>query len=273
MGCSMVDPAREGWKCEETLRTRGLLSKLSLEKGNGTVHRGRLDRSCLFYQVSTMTIQIGISLAPAPMMDLRSVVDAINATPASSIHFDIEDGVFVREMTLGTRIIGQLRPFTSLRFDVHLMVIAPERIIPLVVKLGANRVSVHWEACEYPLRTLSAIRDLGASAGLAFNPRTTLPPLDYLIPSLDFVNVLSTEGNDDYCPFIPQVLGKVEQIKKHFGNIHCEVDGGITAGNIDQVARSGADTAVVGRYVFRDGDLAGNIQSLLMATSQTREHI
>jgi ribulose-phosphate 3-epimerase len=198
-------------------------------------------------------------------MEMGRVVEAINRSPARLVHFDIEDGVFVQEMTLGTRMIGELRPFTSLPFDVHLMVVAPERIIPLVVKLGADRVSVHWEACEYPLRTLGLIRESGASAGLALNPRTSVPPLEYLVPTLDFVNVLSTEGQDESCRFIAPVLRKVKELKNTLQGIECQVDGGITAENIGEVVRTGADTVVVGRYVFRNDDWAGNIESLARA--------
>ena len=117
-----------------------------------------------------MTVRISPSLAAAPMDRLGKVVNDLESSGADYIHFDIEDGSFVPVMTLGTKLIQDLRGFTNLPFDVHLMMVNPEWILPELVNFGANRISVHYEACPYPRRVLRQIVSLGADAGIAFNP-------------------------------------------------------------------------------------------------------
>jgi len=214
-------------------------------------------------------IQIAPSLASAPMVHLAQVVQDLEAAGASIIHFDIEDGTFVPMMTLGTRIIGELRPLTRLPFDVHLMMRSPEWIIPEVVSLGANWVSVHYEACPYPHRTLRLIRQQGARAGLAFNPKTPLPDLRYLYRYLDFVLILTTEPEYPEADFLPDVLCKITDGRRMRGgqNVDWAVDGGITAENVGEAARAGASVIVCGRSVFRNGAIAENMAGLRAAAS------
>nr|MBC7244527.1 ribulose-phosphate 3-epimerase [Chloroflexota bacterium] len=212
-------------------------------------------------------IQIAPSMASAPFLHLANVVQDLEAAGANIIHFDIEDGTFVPMMTLGTRIIGELRPLTHLPFDVHLMMHAPDWIIPAVVSLGANWVSVHYEACSYPHRTLRLIRQLGARAGLAFNPKTPLPDLRYLRRYLDFVLILTTEPEYPDADFLPEVLRKVREGQKMLGQqgIDWVVDGGITTENIGEAVRAGANVIVAGRSVFHNGAVAENLVALRTA--------
>ncbi|MDH5508432.1 MAG: ribulose-phosphate 3-epimerase, partial [Anaerolineae bacterium] len=148
-----------------------------------------------------MSIRIAASLASAPMDRLGQVVKDLELSGVDYIHFDVEDGVFVPVMTLGTRLIQNLRNLTDLPFDVHLMMVDPEWLLPDLVKFGANRISVHYEACRYPRRVLRHIAALGASPGLAINPATPLPDLSYLLPYLSFVVILTTEPEFPDCPF------------------------------------------------------------------------
>jgi ribulose-phosphate 3-epimerase len=210
-----------------------------------------------------MRIRISVSLTDAPLIDLRRVVELLNRSSIDMIHFDIGDGHFVPDISLGMNIIKSLRPFSSLLFDIHVMMIDPERIVPRLIQLGANRISVHWEACEYPLRALSLIKSLGAIAGLAFNPKTDVPNLDYLLPSLDFVNILTTESGPEDCDFIPSIIKKVYNVKKCFRGIQCEIDGGITPQNVYMAIEAGTDVIVVGRHIFHNQDIQENIQSIL----------
>jgi ribulose-phosphate 3-epimerase len=200
---------------------------------------------------------------------LASVIQDLEAAGASIIHFDIEDGTFVPMMTLGTRIIGELRPLTRLPFDVHLMMRSPEWVIPEVVSLGANWVSVHYEACPYPHRTLRLIRQQGARAGLAFNPKTPLPDLRYLYYYLDFVLILTTEPEYPDADFLPDVLCKVKDGRRMRGgqNVDWAVDGGITAENVGEAVQAGASVIVCGRSVFRNGALTENMAALRAAAS------
>ena len=212
-------------------------------------------------------IQIAPSLASAPMGHLATVVKELETAGADIIHFDLEDGTFVPMMTLGTRIIGELRPLTRLTFDVHLMMRSPEWIIPEVVSMGADWVSVHYEACPYPHRALRLIRQQGARPGLAFNPKTPLPDLRYLRPYLEFVLVLTTEPEYPDADYLPEVLDKVRQGHKMLAgeSVEWAVDGGITAQNVRQAVSAGANIIVAGRGVFRDGAIAANIAALRAA--------
>lgn len=214
-----------------------------------------------------MPVRISPSLAAAPLDRLGAVVLEIETAGADSIHFDVEDGSFVPVMTLGTKMIADLRPFTRLPFDVHLMMVNPEWILPDIIKSGANRVSIHYEACPYPRRALRQIVSLGAAAGIAFNPATPIPDLAYLLPYLSFVLVLTTEPEVPDCPFLPEVLEKVRDGRQARGleKIEWVVDGSINSENILRVISAGADTVVVGRAVFKDGDISQNMTALRAA--------
>jgi len=214
-----------------------------------------------------VTLRIAPSLASAPLDRLGLTVAELEAAGADALHFDIEDGTFVPVMTLGTRIISALRPLTGLAFDVHLMMVNPEWIIPHLAKIGIERLSVHYEACPYPRRVLGQIAALGISAGLAFNPATPLPDLSYLRPYLSFLLILTSEPELSGSPFLPDVLEKVREGRKRLGleRIEWVVDGGINADNISQVGAAGADAVVVGRAAFRDGRITENLQALRRA--------
>src|SRR3972149_1573793 len=113
-----------------------------------------------------MTVRFAPSLASAPLDRLGQVIIELERAGVDSFHFDIEDGCFVPMMTLGTKIISDIRPLTKLPFDVHLMMVNPEWILADLVRMGANRISVHYEACLYPRRVLRQIASSGTSAGL-----------------------------------------------------------------------------------------------------------
>jgi len=211
-----------------------------------------------------MSIRISPSLAAAPLDRLGQVVIELETAGADYIHFDIEDGSFVPVMTLGTKMIQDLRRFTRLPFDVHLMMVNPEWILAEVVRSGANRVSVHYEACPYPRRVLRQIVSLGAKAGVAFNPATPVPDLAYLLPYLSFVVILTTEPEIPDCPFLPEVLEKVREGKRAKGleGIEWVVDGGLNLENLHRVTAAGTDTVVIGRSVFKDDKIRENMAAL-----------
>ena len=211
-----------------------------------------------------MTVRISPSLAAAPMDRLGQVVNDLESSGADYIHFDIEDGSFVPVMTLGTKLIQDLRGFTNLPFDVHLMMVNPEWILPELVNFGANRISVHYEACPYPRRVLRQIVSLGADAGIAFNPATPIPDLAYLYPYLSFIVVLTTEPEIPDCPYLPEVLNKVRIGKQaqSLEGIEWVVDGGIKVENLLEVIDAGADTVVIGRSVFKDDKIKENMAAL-----------
>jgi ribulose-phosphate 3-epimerase len=217
------------------------------------------------------SFKISPSLASVSLTKLPESVAELEAAGVDYIHFDIEDGVFVPVMTLGTKIISDLRSLTNLPFDVHLMVQDPEWLVPEVVAAGADRVAVHYEACPYPRRALRQISKLGAAPGLAFNPATALPDLEYLAPYLTFIIILTTEPEGPDCPYLPQVLTKLKakQASPYLQSLEWVIDGGVSPENINQVLDAGADTVVVGRAAFQKGMIRQNIAKLRSAVRES----
>jgi ribulose-phosphate 3-epimerase len=212
-----------------------------------------------------VAIRLSASLAAAGLPELQEVVPLLGFLGIEMLHFDVEDGHFVPSLTLGTKIIADLRPLSQLAFDVHLSVNQPERFIPDILQMGADRVAVHWEACDYPMRTLGMIRDGGALCGLAFNPKTPIPELGFLLKVLDYVVVLSTEPANQRCEFIPEMLNKISENKPRYTGTNLEwvIDGGIRPENVPLAIEAGADILVIGRSIFKDGDIENNVQSVI----------
>jgi len=209
-------------------------------------------------------IRIATSLAASSQLNLKQTVEDLEKAGADIIHFDIEDGNFLPVMTLGIRIIKDLRPLTKLPFDVHLMMNSPEWLIPELKEMGADMVSVHYEACPYPRRTLGIIHETGMQAGLAFNPATPLPSLQQYLPFLSFVLILTTEPEVRTATYLPSVLEKVIEGKKQSGlnNVKWEVDGGFVVDNILDAKRASVDIIVSGRGVFADNKIEQNLKLL-----------
>jgi ribulose-phosphate 3-epimerase len=215
-------------------------------------------------------LRIAPSLAAAPLDRLGETVRALDAAGADLIHFDVEDGSFAPVMTLGTKLIADLRPISRRPFDVHLMMVQPEWLIPQLARDGADRISVHFEACPYPRRTLRMITEAGAAAGMAFNPATPIPDLTGLLPHLKFVVVLTTEPEIPDPTFLPYALEKIRQGKRTPGleGVEWVADGGLKPENVRLAAEAGADTLVIGRSVFREGRISENLNDLRRALAE-----
>ena len=212
-----------------------------------------------------MNNKLAVSLATVPLIDLKKIIKVLNQSPIEMLHFDIEDGHFVPSIMLGAKIIGDLRSYSTLVFDVHLMINNPERYIPEIVRMGGDRIAIHWEACDYPLRSLEMIKAHGIKAGLAFNPKTSIPDLHYLKPYLDFINILSSEPTEITSHFIPEINKKMHDLRLEDSDIECEVDGGVNPTNIQSVIKNGAHTIVAGRYIFSSPNIMKNIKKLISA--------
>jgi len=207
-------------------------------------------------------IKISPSIVSASFLQIEQVMGDLESAGADMVHFDIEDGTFVPVMNLGVKSIQEFRALTELPFDVHLMIINPEWIIPEMAKRGVNRLSIHFEACAYPRRTLKKIVDHGMSAGLAFNPKTPIPDLRFCLPYLSFILLLTTEPEDWSGEYLPSVLDKLQKNKSQYGNLEWVVDGGVNLENIREVWLAGADVIVSGRTVFDQGKIKENIQAM-----------
>lgn len=213
-------------------------------------------------------MRIAASLASAPLQNLGQVVGELEAAGVDCIHFDVEDGSFVPCMNLGTKILGDLRALTRIPFDVHLMVVEPEWLLPSLAEMGANRVSIHLEGCAYPRRVLRQISSLGMTAGLALNPITPVPDLSYLAPYIAFVLILTTEPEIPDAPYLAGMLDKLRTAKGAAAmQVEWVVDGGIRPENIAEVRRAGADMVVVGRGLFGDQGIEKSMRALRAAAS------
>lgn len=204
-------------------------------------------------------IKISPSLVSISILNIADTIKRLEKIKIDYLHFDIEDGYFVREMNLGIKIIKDIRKFTTLPLDVHLMMVDPEWIIPELAKIGVNMLSFHFEATHYPRRVLKMIDKFGIHPGLAFNPKTSIPDLKQYNPYLHFVNVLTTEPELGGGVFLPDVLKKITFIKENFNDLECEVDGGITLDNYQEVINVGTDIIVSGRGIFSNANFEENI--------------
>jgi ribulose-phosphate 3-epimerase len=215
------------------------------------------------------TVQVLPSIVSAPLLDLQPALTELYAAGIRTLHVDIEDGHFVPVMNLGTRLIAHLHADGRFALDVHLMVSNPEEVIAWVAAAGASAISFHYEASAYPRRHLQMIRQHGLRAGLAFNPKTPWPALEYLADCLDFVILLTSEPEEPDMPFLPQVLAKVEAARRwaqhHAPHLAIVADGGIDAATIAAAVQAGAGQVVAGRAVFAAGQISTNLAKLQKA--------
>ena len=211
-------------------------------------------------------VLIAPSLLSADFSKLGEEVKAVELAGADAVHFDVMDGRFVPNITFGSLIISALREKTKLIFDVHLMIVEPEKYIETFAKAGADWISVHVEVCPHLHRVISKIKELGKKAGVALNPHTPPEMVEYVIEEIDFVLVMTVNPGFGGQSFLPFCLPKIKKIKEWIleKNPDCfiEVDGGINSKTASQVVQAGADVLVAGSAVFGKKDYAQAIQVL-----------
>ena len=213
-----------------------------------------------------MTYRIAPSILSADFARLGEEVRAVVAAGADLIHFDVMDNHYVPNLTVGPLVCAALRPHVKVPIDVHLMVSPGDALVPEFARAGANLISFHPEASRHVDRTIALIREHGCKPGLVLNPATPLDCLDYTLEKLDLVLLMSVNPGFGGQKFIPSVLPKIAEARKRIAatgkDIWLEVDGGIKADNIAEVARAGADTFVAGSAIFGSKDYAGTIRQM-----------
>jgi len=212
------------------------------------------------------TYRIAPSILSADFARLGEEVAAVEAAGADLLHFDVMDNHYVPNLTIGPLVCASLRPRTKLPIDVHLMVKPVDRIVPEFAKAGANIISFHPEASEHVDRTLALIKECGCKAGLVLNPATPLSYLDHTLGKLDLVLLMSVNPGFGGQQFIASVLPKIAEVRGRIResgrDVWLEVDGGVKADNIAEIAKAGADTFVAGSAIFGAKDYAAAVREM-----------
>jgi ribulose-phosphate 3-epimerase len=218
-----------------------------------------------------MGVKIAPSILNADFGHLAGAVQRAEAGGADWIHVDVMDGLFVPNLTLGPMVIEAIRRATRLPLDVHLMIEDPRRYLDRFREAGADWLTIHVEADRHPHRTLAAIRELGARAGLALNPGTPLSAAEELLDGLDLLLVMSVNPGFGGQPFIRGALDKLRRARalldSRQSSCELEVDGGVKLDNAAEVVHAGASVLVAGSFVYLEGEgIETNIAALRRAT-------
>ena len=209
-------------------------------------------------------IRISPSILSADFGRLAEEIRAI--ATADYVHVDVMDGHFVPNLTIGPVVVEAVRRATSLPLDVHLMIEDAERWVGAYAKAGADLIGVHVEACPHLHRTLGQIRDLGKRPVVVLNPHTPLETIEWVLPEVDMVLIMSVNPGFGGQRFIPGALEKIRRLRRMIDErglaVEIEVDGGIKIENVDEVCAAGANVIVSGSGVFGTGDYAATIAAL-----------
>jgi len=211
-------------------------------------------------------IKISPSILSADFARLGAEIRTVEQAGADYIHVDVMDGHFVPNITIGAPVVGALRQVTELPLDVHLMIENPDLYIPDFAKAGSDIITVHQEAVPHLHRTIQLIHSLGKKAGVSINPATPAGALEIIMAEVDLVLVMTVNPGFGGQSFIPATLNKITQLREMIDrtgrDIELEVDGGVKADNIGEIAAAGADVFVAGSAVFNAPDYTQAIQAL-----------
>ena len=209
---------------------------------------------------------IAPSVLAADFANLQRDSEMLNTSEADWFHIDIMDGVFVPNISFGMPVMGAINKHAKKPLDVHLMIVQPERYLEEFRNLGAEILTVHYEACPHLHRTLQQIKGLGAKAGVALNPHTPVNLLESIIQDIDMVCLMSVNPGFGGQKFIEATYDKVKALKAIITKVGAstliEIDGGVNANNAPLLLDAGADVLVAGSFVFNSSDPIQTIKEL-----------
>lgn len=210
---------------------------------------------------------IAPSILSADFARLGEEVDAVLSAGADVVHFDVMDNHYVPNLTIGPMVCKALRNYgITAPIDVHLMVEPVDDLIRMFADAGASWITFHPEASRHVDRSLQLVRELGCKGGLVLNPATGLECVEYVMDKLDMILIMSVNPGFGGQKFIPKALDKLRAARQLIDAsglpIRLEIDGGVTAGNIREIAEAGADTFVAGSAIYGAGDYTGAIAAM-----------
>ena len=211
-------------------------------------------------------MMIAPSILSADFSRLGREIQAVEQAGAEVIHVDVMDGHFVPNITIGPLVVRAVRQITKLPVDVHLMITEPDQYLQDFAEAGADWITVHVEACTHLHRTISYIKDLGKKAGAVLNPATSLSTLEYVLADVDLVMLMSVNPGFGGQSFIPSSLDKIRLLRKQLDQVNpeagIEVDGGVSAATIADIADAGANIFVAGSAIYGQEDYVEVITEL-----------
>ena len=216
---------------------------------------------------------IAPSILAADFANLQRDIEMINNSEADWFHIDIMDGVFVPNISFGMPVLEAISKHAKKTIDVHLMIVDPDRYVTTFANLGADILTVHYEACTHLHRTLQAIKAAGMKAGVALNPHTPIELLSEVIQDIDLVCLMSVNPGFGGQSFIENTYSKIEKLKALINRKNAstliEIDGGVTDKNAAQLVKVGADVLVAGNFVFKAANPIQVIHDLKLLTCMT----
>lgn len=219
-------------------------------------------------------IQIAPSILSADFSRLGEQVRLVEDAGAEVLHIDVMDGHFVPNLTFGPALVKSLRPHSSMRFDVHLMVEKPELFIADFAAAGADHITFHLETSLHVHRVIQLIKEHGMTVGIALNPATPLDGIKYILEDLDMVLLMTVNPGFGGQKFIPNVIPKIQVLHRHLDQLQSdcqiEVDGGINLETASAAVKAGAHILVAGAAVFAQPDPKLAVQKLRQAAGSMK---